>query len=220
MAKAYISGLVDIDLLHVSTGPVPPQPGVPTHPIVIPEPPLGIWGGGNVPFPTPPIYIPVPPPPDSGLKPEHPIYIPVFPAHPIVIPTPPIEGGEPKPPYVWPPQIWGGSGSLPKPPLGIWGGGNVPYPTPPIYIPIVPPDSGAEPGVPTHPIYLPVEPTHPIVLPPGGDKPTPPPPMVSPPTGAPGFWGYSMFYDSMVFVPYEGAGPDAGSSGGALGRRG
>jgi hypothetical protein len=36
-----------------------------------------------MPVPTPPIYIPVEPPPGSGLKPEHPIYIPVYPAHPI-----------------------------------------------------------------------------------------------------------------------------------------
>jgi hypothetical protein len=78
-------------------GPPPgiwPSPGHPAHPIAPGFPPgyqpPGIWGGGNVPYPTPPIYIPVPPPAGSP-HPEHPIYIPVIPAHPIVIPpgTPP-----------------------------------------------------------------------------------------------------------------------------------
>jgi hypothetical protein len=54
-------------------GPPPgiwPSPGYPAHPIVIPptkpdEPPLVIWGGGNEPFPTPPIELP----PDDGTAP-------------------------------------------------------------------------------------------------------------------------------------------------------
>src|SRR5215469_12775127 len=96
---------------EVSTGPVPVPPG--------------IWGGGNVPYPTPPIYIPVPPPEGSGGSPEHPIYIPVYPAHPIVLPLPPVEG-EPRPPVVWPPLPGGvppvgGYPGFPVPPLGIWG---------------------------------------------------------------------------------------------------
>jgi len=192
---------------EVSTGPVPPQPGVPAHPIVIPEPPLGIWGGGNVPYPTPPIYIPVPPPSGGGEHPENPIYIPVYPAHPIVIPLPPLPADPPHaeqpiylPPVVWPPLP-------PKPPLSIWGGGNVPYPTPPIYLPVPQPpiEGGGEPVYPAHPIYMPVYPAHPIALPPDeGEKPEPPPAMVNPPTGAPGFWSYSPFYDSYVFVPYAG----------------
>jgi hypothetical protein len=33
--------------------------------------------------PTHPIYLPITPPPDSGLAPTHPIYVPVYPAHPI-----------------------------------------------------------------------------------------------------------------------------------------
>src|SRR5215472_7031250 len=161
----------------VSTGPVPPQPGVPAHPIVIPEPPLGIWGGGNVPYPTPPIYVPVPPPSGGGEHPENPIYMP---------------------PVVWPPLP-------PKPPLGTWGGGNVPYPTPPIYLPVPQPPIEGGGEHPAHPIYMPVYPAHPIVLPPDeGEKPEPPPAMVNPPTGAPGFWSYSPFYDSYVFVPYAG----------------
>jgi len=189
-------------------------PGLPLPPVE--GKPPGIWGPTD-PRPTPPIYIPVPPPPESGLKPEHPIYIPVYPAHPIVIPVPPEPGGEPQPPVVWPPLPGGvppvgGYPGFPAPPLEIWGGGNVPYPTPPIYIPIAPPEAGG--GVPSHPIYLPVEPTNPIVLPPDGEKPTPPPDMVNPPTGQPGFWGYSLYYASMVFVPYEGAGPAVPGGGG------
>ncbi|HEY2105069.1 MAG TPA: hypothetical protein VGH29_04760, partial [Candidatus Binataceae bacterium] len=50
----------------------------------------------------------------------------------------------------------GGGGE--KPP-GIWGGGNEPFPTPPIAI-VIPPDAIA-PGVPTHPIYIPIYPAHP-----------------------------------------------------------
>lgn len=62
----------------------PPSPGVPTHPIYNPP---GIWGGGNEPFPTPPIVI-LPPGIIDG-KPEHPIYLPIQPMPPIYIPDPP-----------------------------------------------------------------------------------------------------------------------------------
>jgi hypothetical protein len=75
-----------------------PGPGQPAHPIAPGGAPPGIWpspgypahpiapGGGpsqGPGFPTPPIYIPITPPPDSGLSPEHPIYVPVYPSHPI-----------------------------------------------------------------------------------------------------------------------------------------
>jgi hypothetical protein len=44
-----------------------PSPGRPTHPIAPGGKPPGIWGGGNEPFPTPPIFIgpevPAPEPP-------------------------------------------------------------------------------------------------------------------------------------------------------------
>jgi hypothetical protein len=63
-----------------------PGPGAPTHPIAPGGPPPGPSQGPG--FPTPPIYIPITPPPDSGLSPEHPIYIPVYPAHPIELPNP------------------------------------------------------------------------------------------------------------------------------------
>jgi hypothetical protein len=207
--KIVIVGEVYDPTLGIGGGPIiPPEGGA--------EPPLGIWGPTD-PRPTPPIYIPVPPPPESGLSPEHPIFIPVYPAHPIVIPVPPQPpsgGGEhpehPIPPVVWPPMP-------PKPPLGIWGPTD-PRPTPPIhlppvhaqppiYIPIIPPEGGGEPGTPAHPIYMPVYPSHPIVLPPDEEEPPKPPPgMINPPTGLPGFWGYSMYYDSYVFVPYAGSG--------------
>ncbi len=171
-----------MSLPEIGGGPIIPAP----------QPPLGIWGPTD-PRPTPPIYIPVPPPPDSGLHPEHPIYIPVYPAHPIVLPLPP-EGLHPMPPIYIPPQ---------EPPLGIWGPDD-PRPTPPIYIPV----EGLHPE---HPIYFPVEPTHPIVLPPEGETPTPPPDMIQPPSGAQGFWGYSVYYKSFVFVPYAGTDPISGS---------
>jgi hypothetical protein len=63
-----------------------PSPGYPAHPIAPGGAPPEIWG----PILTPenPIYIPITPPPDSGLSPTHPIYIPVYPSHPIAnVPT-------------------------------------------------------------------------------------------------------------------------------------
>jgi hypothetical protein len=63
-----------------------PSPGYPSHPIAPGGAPPEIWG----PILTPenPIYLPITPPPDSGLSPEHPIYIPVYPSHPIAnVPT-------------------------------------------------------------------------------------------------------------------------------------
>lgn len=92
----------------------------------------------------------------------------------------------PAPEVPQPPGIWGGGSqpfptppiNMPRPPLGIWGGGNAPMPTPPI---VIPPDALA-PGVPTHPIYIPVYPAHPIVIPPGAISPgVPAHPIVLPP---------------------------------------
>lgn len=94
-------------------GPGDPRP---TPPIFIPpQPPLHIWGGANEPFPTPPIYIP-----------------PQIPGEPGV---PPIIGWDPCAPrpshpiYI-PPQAPGNPQDV-----VIWGGGNVPFPTPPIALP-------------------------------------------------------------------------------------
>jgi len=106
--------------------------------------PPGIWGGGNVPMPTPPIYLP----PGTG-TPQPPLGI--WGGAPIPVPTPPI--------YLPP--------TTPQPPLVIWGP-NDPRPENPIVIP----PGGIGPGVPTHPIFLPVFPTHPIVLPDPGEPPS------------------------------------------------
>ena len=146
-----------------------------------PQPPLGIWGGGNLPIMGHPIA-PGGPPPGIWPSPGHP-------AHPIAPGGPPLGiwgggnlpiMGHPIAPGGPPPGIWGGAPPqvgypLPQPPLGIWGGGNMPVPTPPIYLP---PDSiPSVPGKPEHPIYIPPGiwpspgvPTHPIVLPPPGSE--------------------------------------------------
>jgi len=77
--QVVIQGIASLTGLEVGGGPMPggpppqiwPSPGKPTHPIYYPP---GIWGGGNEPFPTPPIVIPKPPepfpePPPEGVKP-------------------------------------------------------------------------------------------------------------------------------------------------------
>jgi len=46
---------------------------------------------GSQPSPEHPIYIPITPPPDSGLSPEHPIYLPVYPSQGPGFPTQPIQ---------------------------------------------------------------------------------------------------------------------------------
>jgi hypothetical protein len=89
----------------ISPGGGPSQgPGFPTFPIAPGGPPPQVWPGPGRPdqglpgqppfpsqgpgFPTPPIYIPIQPPPDSGLAPEQPVYFPVFPGNPIAnVPT-------------------------------------------------------------------------------------------------------------------------------------
>jgi|SRR5215472_973068 len=155
------------------------------------QPPLGIWGGGNVPYPTPPI---APGGPPLGIWGGAP---PPYPAHPIA------PGGPP-------PGIWGG-GNVPYPtppiyypPLGIWGGGNVPYPTPPIHIPGSPPLRIWGPTDP-RPGNLPVMPGDGGGSPPEGENP-------------PGWdWAYSPFY-GWVVVPGGGGGkpqpPGPGDGGG------
>jgi hypothetical protein len=105
-----------------------PSPGHPEHPIVI-IPPDSIAPG----VPAHPIYIPVYPmhpiviPPGwlGGGKPEHPIVLPPpLPEHPIVIPPDAVAPGVPAHPIVIPPPL-----------LGMWGGANEPFPTPPIFLP-------------------------------------------------------------------------------------
>lgn len=81
---------------------------------------------------------------DSNATPEHPIYIPIVP--------PTDTGLHPEQPIYFP--------------VGIWGGSEEPFPTPPIFVPGPPSDAHPE-----HPIYYPIViedpiPTHPIVIPP------------------------------------------------------
>jgi hypothetical protein len=144
-------------------GPPPgiwPSPGHPAHPIAPGGPPPGIWPSPG--WPSHPIA-PGGPPPIAGWTPPG-----YQPSHPIA------PGGPP--PGIWPspghpahPIAPGGGGGE-----GIWGGGNMPVPTPPIYLP-----PGSLPGLkPEHPIYIPPSiwpspgvPTHPIVIPPPPEKP-------------------------------------------------
>lgn len=100
-----------------------------------------------------PIYIPILPPPDSGLHPEHPIYFPVhiWGGGNVPMPSPPIANVPGAPPTV------------DERPPGTWGGSGEPFPTPPIYLPLPPdqlPDGiwGPTDPRPDVPIYLPIEP--------------------------------------------------------------
>lgn len=192
------------DVVIKGTLVLPEVGGGPIIPPALPEKPPIIWGPPG-PWPAPPIYVPIHPPivgrPPDGDHVELPIWLPVFPMLPIVIPQPP------GPPVVWPPLP-------PKPPLGIWGPEG-PWTSPPIYIPVQPPGGGEGPPHVELPIYFPVFAMPPIYIPPDGGKPEPPPPMLNPPSALPGFWGYSLLYESYVFVPYSGVlpGPPEGKRG-------
>ena len=114
--------------------------------------PPGIWGG-------PPLY------PDQGLPPGRPPGIwggaPTYPDQGLPGQQPGIS--HPIAPGGRPPGIWGGpplypDQGLPGSPPGIWPSPGVP--THPIYVPINPPPID---GVaPEQPIYIPVYPSHPI----------------------------------------------------------
>jgi hypothetical protein len=130
---------------------VPIETGnVPAHPIAPGGPPPTVW------------------PPPGG---------PVFPAHPIAPGGPPPSVWPPpgvvSPPIHYPPEIWPTPPPSGGAPPGIWGGGNVPMPTPPIYYP--PGQPVIPPGSPAHPIVVPPEPTE-------------------PPSGGEGKWLYSPIY--------------------------
>jgi hypothetical protein len=84
---AVITGTASYTGLGVGGGPIPPSPGYPAHPIVIPQPPPEISGPPG-PWPTPPIYLPPSPGEPDPPRPAHPIVLP-----PEVIP-PPDGGGE------------------------------------------------------------------------------------------------------------------------------
>lgn len=189
MTKVVITGDMYYSDLGIGGGPIIPQPGVPTHPIVIPPDAIGPG------VPSHPIYIPVYPshpiviPPD-GLAPgtpTHPIYIPVYPSHPIVIPPNAVGPGLPEHPIVLPPAgpvdpgyspPWARPGGGPVDPG--WSGGIAPVDpgySPPWARPgggPVDPGYGIDAGFrPTHPIYNPAYPSHPIVIPPEAIVPDP-----------------------------------------------
>jgi hypothetical protein len=186
----------------IAPGGPPPWVSHPIPPGIWPQPPggggqpPGIWGGGNEPFPTPPIYIEVPPGAIGGEPPTptHPIYIPVYPAHPIVIPPGSIGEGVPEHPIYLPPVISGPPG---------------PWPTPPIYIP--PGGLGGDPPKPAHPIWLPTYPAHPIVIPPdegGGVLPPPEEGKMYVVLGIPGV-GWKV---AQVPIPGPGYNPPSGGA--------
>lgn len=133
--------------------------------------PPGIWGGGNVPMPTPPIPI------YPGGTPNPPG---IWGGGNVPMPSPPIANVPGAPGYnPNPPGIWGPPGPWPSPPIhlppgwasgnppGIWGGGNQPFPTPPIaglpglpgyFPPLIlpnPPNTGGGPAQPIAPIETP-----------------------------------------------------------------
>lgn len=152
------------------------------------RPPLGIWGPTD-PRPTPPIVLPIPPDAIAPGVPTHPIYIPIFPAHPIVIPPDAIAPGVPTHPIVLPPIIWGP---------------DDPRPTPPI---VIPPDA-ISPGVPTHPIVLPPEIW-------GPTDPRPGQPIYLPPAAGSLAW-YGVAASGQVWGPFYsggGSGPAPGPPG-------
>lgn len=62
-------GVASITGLEVGGGPILPPDEVPPDEV---KPPLVIWGGGNEPFPTPPIFIPPELPPDQPPDPPQP----------------------------------------------------------------------------------------------------------------------------------------------------
>jgi hypothetical protein len=179
-------------------------PGEPTHPIYNPP-------GINYPtFPSNPIVVP-----PGGAYPGQPpgINYPTFPTNPIVVPP---------------------GGNYPQPPLGIWGGGNVPFPTPPIYYPPVGGGGGGTPpgiwGGGPHPmppifypqplppgINYPTFPTNPIVVPPGGAYPQPeqPPGQAGqlPASNPNGGWVYGYVPGYGWMWAYAPKSPDEGDGG-------
>jgi hypothetical protein len=127
-------------LPEISQGPIVPPPGSGGGVPVFPAHPIAPGGGGGV--VSPPIYYPPSIWPGPGG--------PVFPAHPIAPGGPPPVAGWTPPGYHPAHPIAPGG----QPP-GIWGGGNMPVPVPPIFYPPV----------------FPVQPLPPIPPPGGGGTP-------------------------------------------------
>jgi hypothetical protein len=99
--QVMIVGIASLTDLQVGGGPM--APGQPTHPIYYPP---GIWGGGNVPMPTPPI---------SG--------IPGLPGY-----EPPPDISQPPPEGAKPPPAGGGWGYHPDYGWGYFPAGGKPQP--------------------------------------------------------------------------------------------
>jgi hypothetical protein len=131
-----------------------------------------------------PIYIPITPPPDSGLHPEHPIYFPVTPDNTL-------PGNQP-----------GIDNTLPGDQPGI-SGPNDPRPTPPIYVPISPPDIGGDLPQVEQPIYWPV-----VIW--GPNDPRPDNALPELPEGVLDEEERQKLYEFMVgnLPPAEGGGPE------------
>lgn len=169
----------------------------------IPGSPPGIWGGGNVPMPNPPINLP--PGWESGNPPG------IWGGGGVPMPNPPIANVPGAPGYnPGGDHIWGPTDPRPTPPIqlppgypgsppGIWGGGNVPMPTPPIQLPPWEISGGRPPGIwgggnvpmPSPPINLPpweISGGKPPHIWGGGNEPFPTPPI----SGIPGLPGYEQ----------------------------
>lgn len=108
----------------------------------------------------------------------------------------------------------GGGPIIPPPngqPPGIWGGGNEPFPTPPIHIP---PQPGQPPGIwgggnqpfPTPPIFVPPN-IPPSVTPPVPPSPGDPTTPLPPPAGAAGWPVQPVTPPPYIVVMYPGIGP-------------
>lgn len=115
--NVVLIGEASLTGVGIGGGPIIPPPGPSGRP-------PGIWGGGNEPFPTPPIVLPKPPqvPPPTVWPPGPGIDVP---EHPIVLP--PDSPNIPIPPgtlVTWTP-IW-----TPGQGWQVVGIPNVPHPTP------------------------------------------------------------------------------------------
>lgn len=181
----------------------------------LPGQPPGIWPGGK---PEHPIVLPIPPDSIWPGVPAHPIYIPVYPAHPIVIPPGSLAPGVPAHPIYLPPVIWPSPGHPAHPivlPPGIIDGTHPEHPIylpptvwPPLDPPTIWPSPGGPsqgPGFPTPPIYLPPQ------VPPEMKPPATPPAgqvtPVPPPEGSDGWPATDIAQPDYVVLQYPGYGP-------------
>ena len=80
--------------------------------------PPQIWGGGNVPMPSPPIHLPGNPPGIWGPNDPRPSN-PIANVPGMDNPNPPGFGARPEHPIYYPPNIWGPNDPRPTPPIHI-----------------------------------------------------------------------------------------------------